>query len=128
MYLTLEVVSPQAVSLGEQRRRVVGANGLTIGRVEDNDWVIPDPYISRQHARITCANGGFTVEGLGRNPIAIDKPDNIIPVRQPHVLKHGDHLFIDQYDILVTSHQGDPPRADRAVASDDPFGVVDAVA
>jgi len=95
MYLSLEVVSPQAVSLGAQRRRVVGANGLTIGRVEGNDWVIPDPYISRQHARIAYVNGGFTVEGLGKNPIAIHKPDNAIPGREPRVLKNGDHLFID---------------------------------
>ena len=57
MYLTLEVVSPQGASMGSDRRRIVGAKGLTIGRVAGNDWVIADPYISKQHARIVFANG-----------------------------------------------------------------------
>jgi len=59
MYLTLEVVSPQAASLGADRRRIVSERGLTIGRVPGNDWVIPDPYISKQHARISYSNGSF---------------------------------------------------------------------
>ncbi|HKD53458.1 MAG TPA: type VI secretion system-associated FHA domain protein TagH, partial [Steroidobacteraceae bacterium] len=71
--------------------------------------------------------------------------ENAIPGRQPYVLKSGDHVFIDQYDILVGIHQGDPPQAGRAeplamtgaaaappsvhvAASDDPFGILDAEA
>ena len=129
MYLTLEVVSPQAVSLGAERTRVVGQKGLTIGRGDDNDWVIPDIYVSKQHARISFRNGGFFVEGLGRNPIAISQANNAIPSHKPHALKNGDHLFIDQYDILITVLQGDPPQsAAPPVATDDPFGIQDAAA
>ena len=83
MYLTLEVVSPQAASLGADRRRVVSERGLTIGRVPGNDWVIPDPYISKQHARISYANGTFFVESLGRNAIAIGTPGHTLPGNQP---------------------------------------------
>jgi type VI secretion system FHA domain protein len=126
MYLTLEVVSPQAVSLGAQRRHVVGQKGLTIGRADGNDWIIPDQYISKQHARISFRNGGFFVEGLGRNPIALTNPGNPLPGRQPHALKNGDHLFLDQYDILVTILQGDPPQVGPPAAVDDPFGIADA--
>lgn len=109
MYLTLEVVSPQAASLGAQRRHIVGAKGLTIGRAPDNDWVIPDPYVSKQHARIVWTQGRFFVEGLGRNPIALGSADNAIPTSQPRPLDNGDRLFIDQYEILVTTVAGDPP-------------------
>jgi len=109
MYLTLEVVSPQAASLGALRRQVVGSRGLTIGRAPGNDWVIPDPYVSKQHARIVCNDGRFFVEGLGRNPIAIGSADNVIPSSQPRPLDSGDRLFIDQYEILVTALPGDPP-------------------
>ena len=112
MYLTLEVVSPQAASLGARRRQVVGPNGLTIGRAPGNDWVIPDPYVSKQHARIVCSDGRFFVEGLGRNPIALGKADNAIPTSQPHALENGDRLFIDQYEILVAALAGDPPGED----------------
>ena len=126
MYLALEVVSPQAASLGAERRRVVGPAGLTIGREPGNDWVIPDPYISKQHARITFADGGFLVESLGRNPIAIGSPENVIPSRQPRPLRGGDRLFIDQYEIRVSAVQGETPRAAAGPSPDDPFGIIDA--
>jgi type VI secretion system FHA domain protein len=124
MYLTLEVVSPQAASLGADRRRTVGPAGLTIGRVPGNDWVIPDPYVSKQHARISYANGAFFVESLGRNAIAIGSANNALPGNQRQPLRNGDHLFIDQYEIIVTTMQGDPPGA--SLANDDPFGVLPA--
>jgi type VI secretion system FHA domain protein len=134
MYLTLEVVSPQAASLGADRRRVVSQRGLTIGRIPGNDWVIPDPYISKQHARISYANGSFFVEGLGRNAIAIGSPGSTLPPNQPQPLRSGDRLFIDQYEMIVTALQGDPPVSSPpgaappglSVASDDPFAVLPA--
>jgi type VI secretion system FHA domain protein len=131
MYVSLEVVSPQAASMGADRRRLVGPTGLTIGRVPGNDWVIPDPYISQQHARISFVNGAFFVEGLGRNPIAIGRSDNTLPSRQPRRLNNGDHLFVDQYEIIITIHQGDMPGTVAApppvVPEDDPFALIDPV-
>jgi type VI secretion system FHA domain protein len=124
MYLTLEVVSPQAASLGADRRRVVSERGLTIGRVPGNDWIIPDPYISKQHARVSFANGSFFVEGLGRNAIAIGSPGSTLPPNQPQPLRNGDRLFIDQYEMIVTAMQGEPPGT--SLASDDPFAVLPA--
>jgi type VI secretion system FHA domain protein len=123
MYLTLEVVSPQAASLGALRRQVVGSRGLTIGRAPGNDWVIPDPYVSKQHARIVCSDGRFFVEGLGRNPIALGSADNVIPTSERRPLDSGDRLFIDQYEILVTALPGDPPGGGAVVA--EPPGPVD---
>lgn len=125
MYLTLEVVSPQAASLGACRRQIVGTKGLTIGRAPGNDWVIPDPYVSKQHARIVCSDGRFFVEGLGRNPIALGRADNAIPTSQPQALENGDRLFIDQYEILVAALPGEPPGSVTpgvtAPGSDDPL-------
>src|SRR3569833_1663448 len=122
MYLTLEVVSPQAASLGADRRRTVDQNGLTIGRAPGNDWVFQGPYISKQHARIFFSKGSYFVESLGRNAIAIGSADNTIPVNQPRALRNGDRLFIDQYEMIVTTMHGEPAGA--AVASDDPFAVL----
>jgi type VI secretion system FHA domain protein len=129
MYLTLEVVSPQAASMGAERRRLVGAAGLTIGRVPGNDWVIPDPYISKHHARISFAGGSFFVEGLGRNPIAIGRSDNTVQANQPRRLNNGDRLFIDQYEMVVTVQQGEMPGAPATAhpmyADDDPFALLE---
>src|SRR5260370_35047826 len=99
MYLTLEVVSPQAASLGADRRRVVSERGLTIGRVPGNDGVIPDPYISKQHARISYANGSVFVESLGRNAIATRTPARTLPVNEPQHLRNRDPLVLDQDDL-----------------------------
>jgi len=125
MYLALEVVSPQAATLGAARRRVVGPAGLTIGRAAGNDWIIPGLYISKQHARITFASGTFIVQGLGRNPIAIGSPDKVIPNHQPCPLQGGERLFIDEYEIRVSAVQGEAPQPARPV-TDDPFGIVHA--
>jgi type VI secretion system FHA domain protein len=128
MYLALEVVSPQAAALGPARRRVVGPAGLTIGRGNGNDWVFPDDYISRQHARIVYDGSGFKIEGLGRNPIAIGSPENPIPNHQPRPLRAGDRLFIDEYEIRVSAgHERAAATADRIIP-EDPFGIVDAAA
>ena len=124
MYLTLEVVSPQAASLGVDRRRVVGEQGLTIGRGASNDWVFPDPYISKEHARIRFMGSGFFIESLGRNAIAIGSPSNTLPGNKPQPLRNGDRLFIDQYEVIVTAQEGQPPGV--AVQSDDPFAVLPA--
>ena len=37
----------------------------TIGRDENNNIVLPDPTISRNHARIIFENGNWAVEDLG---------------------------------------------------------------
>jgi type VI secretion system protein ImpI len=108
MYLTLEVVSPHGASLGASRRQVVGPKGLTIGRAPDNDWVIPDPYVSKQHARIVCNDGRFFLEGLGRNPIAVGSAGNSIAPSERRELDSGDRIFIDQYEILVTAVAEEP--------------------
>jgi type VI secretion system FHA domain protein len=124
MYLTLEVVSPQGASMGANRRRIVRENGFTIGRVPGNDWVIPDQYISKQHARISFANGTFFVENLGRNAIAIGSPGNKLSGTVRHPLRNGDRLFIDQYEMTVALMQGDPPGA--PAVTDDPFAILPA--
>jgi type VI secretion system FHA domain protein len=127
MYLTLEVVSPQAAPMGAERRRIVGPGGLTIGRMPGNDWVIPDPYISKQHARITFVNGVFFVESLGRTAIAIGTAGNSLPGNRPQPLRNGDHLFIDQYEIIVTTVQGEAPgTSSPELAGEDPFAVLPA--
>jgi Protein of unknown function (DUF3662)/FHA domain len=42
-----------------------GHGPWTIGRSQENDIVIPDPNVSRRHARLSRADNGFIVEDLG---------------------------------------------------------------
>ncbi|MDP8947636.1 MAG: DUF3662 and FHA domain-containing protein [Actinomycetota bacterium] len=42
-----------------------GRGPWTVGRSQENDIVVPDPNVSRRHARLSRADNGFVVEDLG---------------------------------------------------------------
>jgi len=51
--------------LGDESQALDGRGPWTVGRSYDNDVVVNDPNVSRQHARITRSENGFIVEDLG---------------------------------------------------------------
>jgi hypothetical protein len=53
-----------AIVVAEGRRMVVGRTGAVIGRSRDCDIVLGDGNVSRRHAEISPANGGWTVTDL----------------------------------------------------------------
>jgi type VI secretion system protein ImpI len=120
MFLTLEVVSPNGAALGQNRRIVVGEQGATIGRGRTNDWVIDDPYISREHACIRYVNGAFYLEGVGKNPLAFRDPNTTLPNNEPQVLRSGERFFLDHYEIEATLSSGQQ-RAAPPPPLEDPF-------
>jgi type VI secretion system FHA domain protein len=122
MILTLEVTGEQAEDLGAGSRKVFNSIGGTIGRLPDNDWVFPDPYVSGRHALIRYLNGKFFVEDTSTNGVFINTPDNRLPRAQPHPLKSGDTIFIDAYRIQVSIEK---PPADKK-EKDDPFELLKA--
>lgn len=122
MILTLEVTGEQAEDLGSGSRKVFNAIGGTIGRLPDNDWVFPDPYVSGRHALIRYLNGKFFVEDTSTNGVFINTPDNRLQRAQPHALQSGDTIFIDAYRIQVSIEK--PPADDKK--KDDPFELLKA--
>lgn len=107
MILTLEVTGPQAQAMGAAGRKVFKALGGTIGRLPDNDWVFPDPYVSGRHALIRYVNGKFFVEDTSTNGVFINSPDNRLTRGQPQQLRSGDLLYIDAYQINVSIQNDD---------------------
>ena len=102
MILTLEVTGPQAQEMGAGARKVFKAIGGTIGRLPDNDWVFPDPYVSGRHALIRYVNARFFVEDTSTNGVFINSPENRLTRGQPQQLRDGDLLYIDAYQINVS--------------------------
>jgi type VI secretion system FHA domain protein len=102
MILTLEVTGPQAQEMGAGARKVFKAIGGTIGRLPDNDWVFPDPYVSGRHALIRYVNAKFFVEDTSTNGVFINTPENRLTRGQPQQLRDGDLLYIDAYQINVS--------------------------
>lgn len=135
MNLSLEIVSQNGQSLGPARRKVFGPEGGRIGRSPDCDWVLPNPYISRHHATVRWISGSYYIESTGENGVAVGTAQAMIPKLERRPLKHGDRLFIDEYEVLVglDSIVGEPaplplsrPSSGPAAsafspADDDPF-------
>lgn len=133
MNLSLEIVSSNGQPLGPARRKVFGPEGGRIGRSPDCDWVLPNPYISRHHATIRWISGAYYIESTGENGVAIGTAQAMLPKLERRPLKHGDRLFIDEYEVVVALDNvvGDPallpvssPSAGAGAfppADDDPF-------
>jgi predicted component of type VI protein secretion system len=100
MPLTLEVVGEKAARMGGAVRKTFTAGG-TIGRLSDNDWVFPDEYISGHHARISFANGAYTIEDTSTNGVFINSTQNRLTRKKPYPLRNGDTIFIDDYEVRV---------------------------
>jgi pSer/pThr/pTyr-binding forkhead associated (FHA) protein len=51
--------------LDDEPRPLEGRGPWSIGRSEENDIVIQDPNVSRQHAQLSRSENGFIIEDLG---------------------------------------------------------------
>ena len=51
--------------LGDRTYPLEGRGPWTVGRSQENDIVVPDPNVSRRHARLSRADNGFVIEDLG---------------------------------------------------------------
>jgi len=119
MVLTLEVVGQQASKLGASVRKVFAGAGGSIGRIAENDWVLPDPYISSKHARIDFRNGTYYLVDTSTNGVFLNSQDNRLTRSQPYPLSNGDRIFIDAYEISVAIAG---PVTGQASALGDLFG------
>jgi len=115
MYLTLEVISANAAALGAARRKVFSVDGGKLGRAADNQMVLPGVGVHRHHATVRFINGVFFIEGVGTNGIAVNNPDQVLPRNEPYPLKSGDKVFIDEFELAVTT-SATPPVESAAPA------------
>jgi adenylate cyclase len=82
---------------GYRRLLLTGSNCWTIGRSEDNNFVLPDRWISRNHAMLQyMETGEFYLIDLGsRNGSFVNGRRVSIPV----TLNNGDHLTFGQTEL-----------------------------
>lgn len=83
---------------GYRRLLLTGGNCWTIGRSEDNNFVLPDRWISRNHAMLqSMENGEFYLIDLGsRNGSFVNGRRVSIPV----TLSNGDNLTFGQTELI----------------------------
>ncbi len=79
--------------------RSVPPEGLSIGRSPDQDIRLPDRTVSRRHARIECADGGYWLDDTGSlNDTLLDGE----PVRGRAELHDGAQLTIGLHTLRIS--------------------------
>ena len=112
MTLRLRVVSDHRRVLGDRSTIVFGADGGTLGRSADNDWVLPDPlrYVSAHHGRVQYRDGHFFLQDLSTNGIFLNDDEQALSKRFPggYRVQNGDIVRIGEYQIVVALEATEP--------------------
>ena len=113
MLLALSIISSQGAALGPTAYKVFDAHGGSIGRIDGNDWVLPDPerFVSSKHAQVFWNGGAFYLQDVSANGTFINAPDRAVARDQPMQLRDGDRLFIGDYEIIVQLIEDAQPAA-----------------
>lgn len=103
MLLALSVISTTGPDLGPTAYKVFDERGGSIGRLENNDWTLPDPdkFVSSRHALVSFRDGAFYLEDASTNGTFINGRDRPASREQPTRLSDGDRVYIGDYEILV---------------------------
>jgi len=104
MAIKLRVISDQYRELGENRSRVFGVNGGTIGRAPDNDWVLPDPrrIVSGHHCEIEYRNGSYWLRDTSTNGVYVNESEEPVSAGGPLEMQDGDRLRMGDYEFIVS--------------------------
>ena len=116
MLLALSVISGQGASLGSSAYKIFDERGGSIGRLDSNDWSLPDPerFVSSRHAVVKFQSGAFCLEDVSTNGTFINAPDRPMSRTEPVRLKDGDRVFIGDYEILVQLIEDGARAADES--------------
>ncbi|MDB9313406.1 adenylate/guanylate cyclase domain-containing protein [Spirulina sp. CS-785/01] len=95
---------------GNRYLPLVGSNNWTMGRSDDNNFVIPDRWISRNHAMLQCTESGkFYLIDLGsRNGTFV----NGRRVSVPTTLRDSDRITFGQTELIFRYPNKDPKSSD----------------
>ena len=98
---------------------------LTIGRRPGNDIVLPDAFVSGQHAEIVCDDAGCRLTDLGStNGTTVNGAR--LEANQPQLLVDGDEVQIGQssyrFETLQSAEESDEdaPEEEDTFAEDEP--------
>ncbi len=86
-----------------QSKRVFDHRGGTLGRAENNTWVLPDPdrFLSSCHCEIICLNQVFFLEDKSTNGTFVNNGLEPIGRGARHQLQDGDFFEIGDYRFSV---------------------------
>lgn len=124
--LRLTVVSYAGEPRPGPSRRFDGSR-LTVGRANDNDWILHDPekHLSGHHCIIEQQNDRYQITDVSRNGVFLNGLEQSLGNGRSAVLSHGDLVALGDYLIRVEI-EGLPeeamPSAPVAAGPLNPFG------
>lgn len=106
--------------MGAAAYKIFDVRGGSIGRLDTNDWALPDPdrFVSSRHAVVRFAGGAFCLEDVSTNGTFLNAPHLAVGKEEPARLKDGDRVYIGDYEILVQLiDDGAPAGEQRSLES-----------
>ena len=71
---------------------------VTLGRTEDNDVAVGEPWVSRGHAEIVRSDVGYHLRDLGSTNGTFV---NGLGIGKEHLLRHGDHIGLGNSKVSL---------------------------
>jgi len=104
MPLTLIVTSYQRLSPGQEAVKVIDRCDATIGRGQDNDWMLPDPehVLSKHHCSVRYLDGGYFLTDASTNGVFVNQSKQRLGRGETIRLNDGDQLNMGDYQIQVS--------------------------
>lgn len=117
------IKSPDHVQLAKVCQ-IFTEQGGSIGRGEDNTWVVEDPerYISSTHTQIEYENGQYYLSDVSTNGTFINGSAEPVGNGNRVPLKDGDNFSMGDYEFRVSVNQS---SAISPAANADPFAQAD---
>lgn len=134
MALKLEIVSEHRDIVGDDAVREFNAEGGTIGRSLQNDWILPDPdrFISGRHATIDFQGGAYYLADTSSNGVYINGDCEPLGKGNPRRLYNGDVIRFGDFVINVNVDEGEsismPLDDSQSAGTDHARSMVDEVA
>ena len=96
-------------------RREVHGGEFTLGRGDDNQWVIPDPerHVSKKHCRVVYAMGDWELHDLSSNGTYLNHAAEPLGRGIPQKLQNGDRITFGPYELEVQIEGDAPVMAER---------------
>ncbi|PSB49272.1 ATP-binding cassette domain-containing protein [Chamaesiphon polymorphus] len=118
-YATLTYIDPTDVRIGSAPIKTSMSLALqqtiTIGRSEDNNFVLDAPTISRHHAAVQrTSSGRYLLHNYSPNGVFVDRQqvDKTAPLEIGSIIQIGPYTFVLRTDALTIADRGDNIRLD----------------
>lgn len=108
MQLVFDIVK-NGKNIPKKRNFRFDESGGTIGRREENDWVLTDPnsYISGTHARILCKQGTYFIKDESTNGTFLKNPYKKLPKGHPVKINASDVFIIGDHELQARFSNND---------------------